>query len=103
MKEKFYFDGVDDEICWSLKYHINKAREEGFEKIVLFEAIEDKDNKDYVWCSSFEGVCEKSDCRKSICSRYESRSGRGVCSNRGKLYTHGKLVEFKISDYEITK
>jgi len=57
------------------------------------EAIPDNDNKDFVWCSYYGEVTERQDCKKSMCSHYTSKSGRGVCSNRGKLYKHGETVK----------
>ncbi len=93
---KLYFKSIDDIKCHSLEYHIEDARQEELQEITLVEAIPDKETKDYVWCSHYENVEEKSLCIKMNCPAYTSKSGRGVCEHRGKLYTHGEEVTFKV-------
>ena len=93
---KLYFKSTDDTMCFSLAYHMDDAKDEELEEITLLEAIPDKDTKDYVWCTYYENVEEKSLCSKMNCPAYTSKSGRGICEHRGKLYTHGDEVTFKV-------
>ena len=95
-KEKLYFLDIDDNNCYSLSDRLNDAKLEGLEKVTLVEAIPDNDNPDYIWCGVQGEVGERSECKKSICLYYESKSGRGVCKHRGNLYSHGEEVEFKV-------
>lgn len=91
-----YFKSLDDTFCEPLDGFMNDARAEGLSEITLVEAIPDNNNQDYVWCTYYGECVEKSDCKKSICPYYESKSGRGVCSNKGHLYQHGEEVTFKV-------
>lgn len=94
-KDKLYFKTIDENICIPLEEHLHGAKLEGLEEITLIEAIPDNDNPDYVWCTHFGGVEERHTCKKSHCEAYNSKSGRGVCSHRGKLYEYGEEVTFK--------
>ena len=95
-KEKLYFLNIDDTNCYPLSDRLNDAKIEGLEKITLVEAIIDNENPDYIWCGYQGEVTEREDCKKSICSYYESKSGRGVCKHRGNLYQHGEEIEFSV-------
>lgn len=92
---KFYFDSIDSEICYPLSYYIEGAKFIGLKEITLIEANEVKING-VIWCKVFEGTGEKSECNKKQCELYHSKSGRGVCLHRGKLYEHGEEVTFKV-------
>jgi len=94
-KEKLYFLDEDDEFCLPLSIRLEEAREEGLTEITLFEAIPDKHMKEFVYCRHEGEITETSDCRKHICPYYDSKSGRGVCRHRGKLYLHGDQKTFK--------
>lgn len=94
--EKLYFRSIDDNTCHTLAYHMDNAREEEIKEITLCEAIPDNYNLDYVWCSHYENVEEKSLCTKNNCPAYTSSNGKGKCEHRGKLYTFGKEVTFKV-------
>lgn len=96
--EKLYFKSVDDTICSSLESHLEDAKDEELKEITLIEAIPDNDNVDYIWCTHHGEVTERSDCKKSICSHYESKSGRGICKHRGHLYSHGEEVTFAVTN-----
>lgn len=37
--KKLYFENEDANICYSLQYHLERAKEEGLKEIELFEAI----------------------------------------------------------------
>lgn len=93
---KLYFINKDSVICESLEDILDGAKSDGLTEITVLEAEPDKDTLDIIWCTHFLDCVEKSDCAKSLCSHYESKSGRGVCKNKGKLYTHGKEVTFKV-------
>lgn len=96
-KKKLYFADIDDTTCMSLENHIsNHCGDE--DEITLIEAIPDNDNQDYIWCMHYGEVGERDQCKKSECAYYNSKSGRGVCMNRGNLYQHGDEVTFKISE-----
>jgi len=94
--EKLYFLDIDDTNCYPLSDRLNDARLEGLEKVTLIEAVTDKDNPDYIWCTA-DGECvERHNCKKSYCDSYESKSGRGVCKHRGDLYQHGDEVTLDV-------
>jgi len=93
---KFYFKDIDDTFCVSLEDHIHDAKIEGLSEITLIEAIPDKDNKDFIWCTHFAECGERSFCKKSVCDSYSSKSGRGKCKHRGNLYEHGEEVKFNV-------
>ena len=97
---KLYFRDIDSEICYKLVGFIAEAIDEELEEVTLVEAVPDFDNKGYVWCTS-DGTCvERSQCKKAYCTGYQSKSGRGVCENRGRLYRHGEEHTFKVNDYK---
>lgn len=95
MSEKLYFLNEDANLCYPLDYFLSDAKEDGLKEIELMEAIPDK-RKDFIWCTNFVEVVEANLCKKAECSYYQSRSGRGVCSYRGSLYTHGDKVKFDV-------
>lgn len=103
---KMYFKNDESEFCHPFNYHlkesIEEAKERGEDTFTLIEAINDNDNPNYIFCSHKDifAVGERDQCKKHICSYYESKSGRGVCKHRGKLYETGEEVTFKLSDYE---
>ncbi len=98
---KLYFLNIDDTNCYPLSDRLNDARLEGLNKVTLVEAILDNDNPDYIWCGEQGEVGERSECRKSFCSYYESKSGRGICKHRGNLYTHGEEITFDVPKFEL--
>lgn len=92
-KEKLYFTSIDDTFCVRIEDLSKDELEElGFE---LIEAIPDNNNLEYIWCTYFGEVGEKSKCKKSECNAYKSKSGRGKCKHKGNLYQHGDLVNVK--------
>lgn len=95
-KEKLYFEDIDHTICKPLSGYIEDAKSEGLKSITLVEAIPDNQTTDYIWCTAHGEVIGRDDCKKSICSLYSSKSGRGVCSERGNLYLHGEEVIFEV-------
>ena len=91
--EKLYFLDSSSERCYPLDYFsLEKLEEVNYE---LYEAIPDNDNKDFIFCSLVVEVGEREFCKKSECKYYTSKSGRGVCSYRGKLFEVGKKVNVK--------
>lgn len=93
--QKLYFRDIDDTWCQPIEGLIQDAKHDGLQKITLVEAVPSTDFNS-IWCSYNGEVVDRNECKKSICPYYESKSGRGVCENRGKLYTHGDEVEFKV-------
>lgn len=91
-KEQLYFKNTDHTICYSLEWFLDEAKEQRLEEINLIRAVIDKDTKDFVWCSEYSELIERYMCKKSECETYFSKSDRGACSNRGKLYYHGEEV-----------
>jgi hypothetical protein len=53
-------------------------------------------HNDIVWCTFHQECIEKDQCKKNYCEQYSSKSGRGVCESRGKLFLHGEEVEFDV-------
>lgn len=95
-KEKLYFRDIDSTHCEPLVGLICEAEYDGLEKITLVEAIPDDGTSEFIWCVQHGECVERHDCKKALCSYYESKSGRGVCSNRGQLYFHGNEVVFDV-------
>lgn len=95
-KPKLYFKSIDDIFCEPIEGILDEAKFEGLSTITVLEADPDFDNKDYIWCTHYGEVGERSSCKKAVCPYYESKSGRGKCSNRGYLYSHGKEVTFDV-------
>lgn len=103
-KEKSYFENEDSEVCYPLSYHIANAKEEGLKEIELIEAIVDKDsNKEYIWCSLIETSGDRSECKKSCCTDYETPEKGRICQHRGKLMDFGNSVKFDVATSRIIK
>ena len=91
--KKLYFLDSSSELCHSLDYFdLEELEEVDYE---IHEAIPDNDNKCYVFCSLEGTVGDRETCKKSQCRGYTSKSGRGVCSHRGKLFEFGEKVNVK--------
>lgn len=95
-KDKLYFKNEDSEICETLEDLLNEAKQDELIEITLVEAEIDDGTTDMIWCMHHGECVEKSECKKSLCSHYESKSGRGKCSNKGQLYLHGESVKFNV-------
>lgn len=98
--DKYYFRDEDSTMCHPLDYFDEGDFDDDDDEKTLIEAVPDNDTKDFIYCGLDQEVSEKSMCKKSECRGYTSKSGRGVCARRGKLYTHGEKVylsdDFKI-------
>lgn len=103
MKQTLYFESIDANTCQDLEYFMRDARLDDLKKIKLIEAVPDFDNSEYIWCSHEGEVTERFMCKKSECAYYSSKSGRGVCEHRGRLYQHGEEVEFEVKKNVVTK
>ncbi|MDQ7950154.1 MAG: hypothetical protein AAGB30_11125 [Pedobacter sp.] len=101
--QKLYFANIDDCNCYPLSYHLNDAKIEQLNTINLVKAIPDNNNPDYIYCKFAGEVGDKSQCKKSICDAYSSKSGRGNCANRGRLYLHGEEVTFNVQTGDVLK
>lgn len=93
--EKLYFKNEDSTNCYALVDHLNEAKEDGLNEIELIEAVS-APKDEYVWCSYHGETIERSECKKSECQLYFSKSGRGVCWHRGSYFLHGEKVKFKV-------
>jgi hypothetical protein len=93
--EKLYFKNEDALNCYPLEDHLEEAKEDGLLDITLMEAIPDDGTSEYIWCQIYDCV-QKCECSKKYCTRYESKSGRGKCANKGSLYFHGEKVKFNV-------
>ena len=91
--EKYYFRDEDSEMCHSLDW-FDKSDFDEDEEITLIEAIPNNSNPEYIWCGFSGSVGDRNECKKSHCEEYQSKSGRGICSLRGKLFDHGEKVYF---------
>lgn len=94
-KIKLYFQSIDHNICEPLQDILNNAKFEGLSEVKAIEAIPSNDPNN-VWCTHYGEVIERSDCSKSVCRYYESKSGRGKCSNKGKLYDFGEEITLNV-------
>ena len=91
--QKLYFLDNSSERCYLLdRFSLEELEEVDYE---LYEAIPDNDNKDFIFCSLIGEVGDKEFCKKSQCKDYNSTSGIGVCSHRGKLFEKGEKVNVK--------
>ena len=91
--EKLYFLDSSSEGCYSLnRFSFETLEEVNYE---LYEAIPDDNIKDFIFCSLEGTVGDRETCKKSQCRGYTSKSGRGVCSHRGKLFKKGEKVNVK--------
>jgi len=95
-KQKLYFKSIDDTMCTTLESHLCDAKNDDLKEITLIEALPDNDTKDVVWCTHDLEIIERSMCKKSECSHYRSKSNRGTCWHRGKLYCHGEEITFNV-------
>lgn len=95
-KEKLYFRFEDDTTCRPLNWHLDDARDEELVEVTLIEAVPDNDNPDYIFCGYHGEVGERSLCTKYGCPTYTSKSGRGVCQHRGRLFEYGEKITFKV-------
>lgn len=93
---KMYFKDVDDTRVTDLTERLQEAREEGISKVTLIEAINAGKNDENIWCMYNGEAVDHSECKKSQCHQYSSKSGRGVCKHRGDIYYHGEEVEFDV-------
>ena len=91
--QKLYFLDTSSERCYPLgRFSFETLEEVSYE---LYEAIPDDNIKDFIFCSLYGQVGDIEFCKKSQCKDYTSKSGRGVCSYRGKLFEKGEKVNVK--------
>jgi len=92
---KLYFRNEDSTNVETIEDILHDARLDELTEVSVLEADLDNDTSEYIWCQLYDCV-ERSNCKKSLCSSYESASGRGKCKNKGNLYFHGNEVTFKV-------
>lgn len=93
--QKITFESEDALWVSTFDEIIDMAKADGKSEVSAYEAVPYNGSEDIVWCDLYESV-ERSECTKKSCSSYESKSGRGVCKNRGKFYQFGEMVTIKI-------
>jgi hypothetical protein len=97
--DRQYFADEDAERCYSLKYHLDKARAEGLTEVTLMEAIHDIDvPADVIFCTVSGETGERCECGKHLCDDYKPRGKAkgGPCAHRGHFYEHGEKKTFKV-------
>ena len=95
-KPKFYFENIDSETCYTLDYFMDDAKAQGLKTITVLEAVVEDAMPDYVWCRYSAETSDKQYSNKKLCNTYRSKSGKGKCEFRGKLYSHGDEVTFDV-------
>ena len=95
MRPKYYFRNINDEICYTLDYHLSDAKDEGLKEIELFEAIPEK-VEGFYYCKAVEAPAEKDFCGKN-CEDYIPRNGKnGMCRHKARFFfTPGNKITFK--------
>jgi hypothetical protein len=94
-EQKLYFKDENSAHCYPLDYFIHDAKINEEKTITLLEAVP-SDIDDFIWCTYYGEPIERNDCKKSQCSQYTSKSGRGKCANKGNLYNHGDKIEVEV-------
>ena len=76
---KYYFEYINSEICYPLKYFKDKMKDEEIEKMTLYEG-EKTYVLGYFWCREFMFPCEKGQdtCGKD-CEFYKPKNGKSGC------------------------
>ena len=99
-KKKLYFAEYDEEYCYSLEHHIEQAKENGLDALVLFEAKKYKESY-YFWCIEIGEYGEKDGktCGK-ICDTYTPRNGKsGICKHYSDtMYEVGERVVYDLKE-----
>lgn len=94
-QKKYYFRNEDESFCFPLQHHLEEAREERINEVILMEAIPNFHNPEYVWCSDAACIEDKSQCNK-YCDGYNPVRGKG-CASKGHLFVHGNKVIFDVN------
>lgn len=101
MKNKFYFEYSDSEMCYDKSYFDDKMKSGDKTEIEVFKAIPEIPGDGIFWCKehSFCGDDTSDCCGKKNCEDYSPRNKiSGVCKHHTHwLYTHGKKVTLKLS------
>lgn len=89
---KYYFSNNDEfqEFCYTLPYFVEKMKELGVSRMVLFEAIPEY-NSDAFFCTQFQevGLKSDSDCGR-LCEKYAPRNKtNGRCRFSSHTYIPG--------------
>ena len=102
MKQKYYFRNEASEMCYTLNYHMEQARDDGLTEIELFTAIHVK-VEGIIWCEAFD-KCGDNGCCGRQCEDYKPRNGKsGICKHQGKLYVPDEKVKFLVKSEEEKK
>jgi len=92
---KLYFQ-KDEEMAYSLQYHLDYMKENDIKEMEVFEAkIEYV--KGFFFCKEFGSMGEVGEGCGKICIEYSPRNGKsGRCKHSGHLYSPGKSKILKI-------
>jgi hypothetical protein len=88
-KNRLYFR-QDDEMCYTIKAHLQYMIENEIDAMYIFPA-KLITGGDYFWCKEFQAIGDKpvagfTSCGK-LCSKYKPRNGKsGVCTHWGYTY-----------------
>ena len=92
--KKLYFENEDSNVCMPLGDCLDNT--DKLKEVTLMEAVPYR-GSEYCWCTHEMEVVEREDCKKSVCDWYTpNKSGRGTCSQRGKMYKFGEKVTFNV-------
>lgn len=94
MKQQFYFENEDAEICYTEDYWKDHMRMEGTAKIEVMQAVPDK-IPGIFWCKNdaFCGDDSSQTCGKQ-CNAYAPRNGKSGCCKyyTTRIYLHGDKI-----------
>ena len=98
MKEQYYFEYSDSEVCYQKSYFEDEMRDNEITEMEVYEAHPDKTSGCF-WCKvqHFCGDDSRDTCGKQ-CNEYEPRNGKsGCCKNyTTTLYMHGDKITLKL-------
>lgn len=98
MKQKFYFEDSNSEICYTKKYFQQVMKKTGLSELEVFEAVPIND-KGVFWCKKhlFGHDDSSESCGKVNCDEYYPRNRiSGRCRFHNHItYTHGEKIKLK--------
>ena len=96
MKNKFYFENDDSEVCYYEEYFKEYMKEHYLTEMEVFKAIPEYIGGGAYWCKEYEsgGYDSSQQCGKQ-CKRYEPKNKKsGVCRHHTHwFYKHGEKIK----------
>jgi len=90
---KYYYKDGDSEYCYPLEYHLEYMRENGIEKMDVFEAKMENDSE-FFFCKEVMEVGEKNGTCGKMCEDYQPRNNKsGICKHYGYVYENTDVVK----------